>query len=83
MELRFNRVAIKVGSNVLTNKDGSVDDGRIAHIVDQIAALRNSGVEVVLISGIMSRAGIPELSASYFPRIHMARWRELIFLFIR
>lgn len=50
MELRFNRIAIKVGSNVLTNKDGSVDDGRIAHIVDQIAALRNNGVEVVLIS---------------------------------
>jgi glutamate 5-kinase len=50
MELRFNRIAIKVGSNVLTNKDGSVDDRRIAHIVDQIAALRNNGVEVVLIS---------------------------------
>lgn len=50
MELRFNRIAIKVGSNVLTNKDGSVDDRRIAHIVDQIAALRSNGVEVVLIS---------------------------------
>lgn len=44
------RVAIKIGSNVLTRPDGSLDVTRVSAIVDQVCRLRNSGIEVVLIS---------------------------------
>ncbi len=44
------RVAIKIGSNVLTRQDGSLDVTRVSAIVDQVCRLRNAGMEVVLIS---------------------------------
>lgn len=44
------RVAIKIGSNVLTRHDGSLDVTRVSAIVDQVCCLRNAGIEVVLIS---------------------------------
>ncbi len=50
MDYRFDRVVIKVGSNVLTRGDGRLDIARMAEIVSQIAALREHGVEVILVS---------------------------------
>ncbi len=50
MNFKYKKVAIKVGSNVLTNKDGSLDLERIANLVDQISILHKHGVEVILIS---------------------------------
>ncbi|MDD6211207.1 MAG: glutamate 5-kinase [Bacteroidales bacterium] len=47
---RFQRVAIKVGSNVLTQKDGTLDLYRINALVEQIALLHKAGVEIILIS---------------------------------
>ena len=47
MELRFNRIAIKVGSNVLTNKDGSVD---IENIINHVCALVDEGLDVAAVS---------------------------------
>lgn len=44
------RVAIKIGSNVLTRSDGSLDVTRVSAIVDQVCRLRNAGIETVLIS---------------------------------
>ncbi|MBR5432771.1 MAG: glutamate 5-kinase, partial [Bacteroidales bacterium] len=41
---------IKVGSNVLTRDDGSLDTTRVSAIVDQIVKLRDSGYETVLVS---------------------------------
>ena len=42
MEYRFKRVVVKVGSNVLTRTDGSLDIARMVEIVSQIAALRDA-----------------------------------------
>ena len=50
MAFQFTKVAIKVGSNVLTRKDGTLDITRMSALVDQIAELYKNGVEVVLIS---------------------------------
>lgn len=50
MEYRFKRVVVKVGSNVLTRVDGSLDIARMVEIVSQIAALRDAGIEVLLVS---------------------------------
>ncbi|MBR0036445.1 MAG: glutamate 5-kinase [Bacteroidales bacterium] len=44
------RITVKIGSNVLTRKDGSLDLTRMSALVDQIATLYRQGVQVVLVS---------------------------------
>ena len=44
------RLAVKIGSNVLTRKDGTLDVTRMSAIVDQVAELYKSGVEIILVS---------------------------------
>ena len=44
------RIVIKVGSNVLTRSDGSLDTTRVSAIVDQIVTLRDKGYETVLVT---------------------------------
>lgn len=44
------RIAVKVGSNVLTRPDGKLNISRMAAIVDQIAEMHRMGIEVLLIS---------------------------------
>ena len=50
MSLRFKKIAVKIGSNVLTREDGTLDITRMSAIVDQIAVLHKKGVEIVMIS---------------------------------
>ncbi len=50
MAQRYERVAVKIGSNVLTRKDGTLDITRMSALVDQVAALRTAGVEVIMVS---------------------------------
>lgn len=47
---RYKKITVKVGSNVLAKPDGMLNISRIAHLVDQIAALHKAGVEVTLVS---------------------------------
>jgi glutamate 5-kinase len=60
----FNRIAIKVGSNVITQPDGSLNDGRILRLVEDVAILYKRGIEVVLISSGAVAAGRSEVSPS-------------------
>ena len=60
----FSRIAIKVGSNVITKADGSLNDERILRIVEDIAILYKRGVEVILISSGAVAAGRSEISPS-------------------
>lgn len=48
--MKFKKIAVKIGSNVLTRADGTLDITRMSALVDQIAALHKKGVEVVMIS---------------------------------
>lgn len=57
----FKRITIKVGSNVLTRADGSLDVTRMSALVDQIAELRDMGTEVVLVSSGAVASGRSEL----------------------
>ncbi len=50
MSLKYKRIAVKIGSNVLTRADGKLDITRMSALVDQIALLHTKGVELVLIS---------------------------------
>lgn len=46
----MSRIVVKVGSNVLTRADGKPDVTNMSALVDQIAALRALGHEIVLVS---------------------------------
>lgn len=50
MANHYHRIIIKIGSNVLTQKNGLPDVARISHLVDQIAAIKKQGREVILVS---------------------------------
>ncbi len=62
MDFLFKRIAVKIGSNVLTRKDGTLDVTRMSALVDQIAELHHNGVEVVLISSGAVASGRSELN---------------------
>lgn len=57
----YKRVAVKVGSNVLTRGDGTLDVTRMSALADQMVALRRAGIEVILISSGAVASGRSEL----------------------
>lgn len=54
-------IVIKIGSNVLTRRDGTLDVTRQSALVDQIAELRGAGMRLVLVSSGAVAAGRGEL----------------------
>lgn len=50
MANNYQRIIIKIGSNVLTQSNGLPDAARIGHLVDQVAAIKKTGKEVILVS---------------------------------
>ncbi|MDD4660447.1 MAG: glutamate 5-kinase [Massilibacteroides sp.] len=61
---KFKRIAVKIGSNVLTRKDGTLDLTRMSALVDQIADLHKMGIEIVLVSSGAVASGKSELKVS-------------------
>ena len=61
MEYQFTKIAVKVGSNVLTRRDGTLDVTRMSALVDQIAELYKAGIEVILVSSGAVASGRREL----------------------
>ena len=55
------RITVKIGSNVLTRKDGTLDVTRMSAIVDQVATLHQQGVQVILVSSGAVASGRSEL----------------------
>ncbi len=55
------RLTIKIGSNVLTRPDGSLDITRMSALVDQIAELRQKGHEIIIVSSGAVASGRSEL----------------------
>jgi len=55
------RIVIKIGSNVLTRKDGKLDVTRMSALVDQIAWLRRQDIEIILVSSGAVACGRREL----------------------
>ncbi|MBP1542046.1 MAG: glutamate 5-kinase [Prevotella sp.] len=60
-----HRIVIKVGSNVLTRRDGKLDVTRMSSLVDQIAWLRQKGYEVILVSSGAVACGRRELQVDH------------------
>jgi glutamate 5-kinase len=46
----YKTITIKIGSNVLTQANGMLNEPHIAHLVDQLAFLRRKGVRILLVS---------------------------------
>jgi len=57
MTFPYHRLVVKIGSNVLTQADGTPDLACIAHLVDQIATLQQPGREVIVVSSGAVAAG--------------------------
>lgn len=55
------RIVVKVGSNILTRKDGMLDVTQMSAIVDQIAELHKKGYEIILVSSGAVASGRTEL----------------------
>jgi len=64
MHYNYQRIILKIGSNVLTKKDGLPDLERIEHIVEQIAKIKKQGIEVVLVSSGAVASGRSLISVS-------------------
>ncbi|MFI3302083.1 MAG: glutamate 5-kinase [Rikenellaceae bacterium] len=58
----MKRVVVKIGSNVLTRKDGTLDTDRMASLTDQVARLRAEGIEVILVSSGAVASGRGEVA---------------------
>lgn len=61
---RYKRIAVKVGSNVITQQDGTLDIPRLSSIVKQISDLQKAGEEVILISSGAVTSGRSEVKTS-------------------
>ena len=79
MQTKYKRIAVKVGSNVLTRADGTLDVTRMSALVDQIAELRAAGIEVILISSGAVASGRSELhlDAETYKRLDSVDQRQL------
>lgn len=62
------RVVIKIGSRVLTDDSGSLDNTVIGRICDEIALLRHQGLQVIVVSSGAIAAGRSELGLLDKPR---------------
>ena len=57
----MKRLTIKIGSNVLTRADGTLDITGLSSIVDQVAILHKKGVEIILVSSGAVASGKSEI----------------------
>jgi glutamate 5-kinase len=53
----YRKLVVKVGTNVITGKDGKLDTGILDSLTAQIAALTSEGVEIILVSSGAVGAG--------------------------
>ena len=63
--MNMKRIAVKVGSNVLTRADGTLDITRMSALADQVAELHKRGVQVILISSGAVASGRSEITPNH------------------
>ncbi len=61
----MKRIAVKIGSNVLTRRDGTLDITRMSALVDQVAELHKRGMQIVLVSSGAVASGRSEITPSH------------------
>ena len=58
----MKRIVVKIGSNVLTRKDGTLDITRMSAITDQVATLTKKGLELIVVSSGAVASGRSEIN---------------------
>ena len=61
----MKRIAVKIGSNVLTRRDGTLDITHMSALVDQVAELHKRGIQVILVSSGAVASGRSEIQPSH------------------
>lgn len=61
----MRRIAVKIGSNVLTRADGTLDITRMSALTDQVAELHKRGIQVILVSSGAVASGRSEIKPSH------------------
>jgi glutamate 5-kinase len=65
---RIRRLVVKVGSGLITAREAGLDPGRIGALADELAAVRQHGTEVALVSSGAVVAGLARLKLQVRPR---------------
>ncbi|MDE6371720.1 MAG: glutamate 5-kinase, partial [Duncaniella sp.] len=61
----LNTIVVKIGSNVITRQDGTLDVTRMSALVDQLAELHKEGHRVILVSSGAVAAGRTEIAPTF------------------
>lgn len=61
----MSRIVVKIGSNVITRADGTLDVTRMSALVDQVAELHKNSHQVIMVSSGAVAAGRNELTPSH------------------
>lgn len=69
------RIVVKIGSNLLTRKDGTLDITQMSSFVDQLAELHKKGYQIILVSSGAVAAGKTELNKQ--PKLDTVSSRQL------
>src|SRR5208283_474718 len=64
----MNRIVIKIGSNILTNKSGGLNQQRVNSIAKDVSGLCNDDYEVVIVSSGAIAAGMKKLGLKEKPQ---------------
>ncbi|MEG0789552.1 MAG: glutamate 5-kinase [Alistipes sp.] len=70
------RVVVKIGSNVLTRADGTLDTTRMSALVDQFAAIHKAGIELIVVTSGAVASGRSEIGHGV-PRLDPISARQL------
>src|SRR4051812_11190261 len=65
---RVRSVVVKLGTQLLTDKDGTLDDAFLRNITAQVVALKGRGINVTIVSSGAIGAGLRELSLLSRPK---------------
>jgi glutamate 5-kinase len=65
----MHRIVVKLGTNVIMRADGKVALGMLCGLVEQIAALRTQGIEVLLVSSGAVGLGMERLGLTERPTV--------------
>lgn len=63
MKKKYKKIVVKIGSNVLTRGDGTLDVTRISLLVDQVSRLYDAGIEVIMVSSGAVASGRSEMGS--------------------
>lgn len=66
--LNAKRIVVKIGTNVIARKDGTINSALIKHLVEQIATIKKKEKEILIITSGAIGSGMKELNLKEKPK---------------